>query len=599
MSIWQRAVETYDCHSDQAGKQSIKYPVALTPIAHVIQNAQIEIILDEHGEFVQAESVPKDDSKTIIPATEASAGRTSSACAHPLSDQLFYIAPYGGNKYEMYLNQLRSWAESEFSHPKVRAILAYIERGTIVDDLADEKLIELDESGKPLSKYDKYMIRWRVMNTGDNDACYKDTSLFDAFIGYHHTLQSTAQKGLCMISGNEELIAKNHPCGIVAKDGRAKLISANDKSNFTYRGRFIEPQQALTVGHETSQKAHNALAWIIANQSIMIGGRTFVCWSPRGDASLFKDSGTLTPSYSDEEEKKDFPVTPTDYKADLKKELSGWQDKLPAEDDIVIASFDAATTGRLSITYYNELKGSDFLNRLAFWKEHCYWPSGTFGYQSPSIWEIVKCAFGTEQNGKLSVDDRVMREQAQRLFHSVIDKSPIPQDIVMALMHRASMPLAYDTKSNRIKILYNACAVIYAYRTVTKKEEWEMALEKDKKDKSYQFGRLLAVMEKVERDTYDRDEKREPNAIRMQSVFCERPMYAARIIRDSLNPYFAKLSPGTRIYYNNLIGEIFGHLSEYDEKDLNRQLEDSYLLGYYLQRSELYTKKESNNEEEN
>lgn len=599
MSIWQRAVETYDCHSDQAGKQSTKYPVALTPIAHVIQNAQIEIILDEHGEFVQAKSVPKDDSKTIIPATEASAGRTSSACAHPLSDQLFYIAPYGGNKYEMYLNQLRSWAESEFSHPKVRAILAYIERGTIVDDLADEKLIELDESGKPLSKYDKDMIRWRVMNTGDNDACYKDTSLFDAFIGYHHTLQSTAQKGLCMISGNEDLIAKKHPCGIVAKDGRAKLISANDKSNFTYRGRFIEPQQALTVGHETSQKAHNALAWIIANQSIMIGGRTFVCWSPRGDASLFKDSGTLTPSYSDEEEKKDFPVTPTDYKADLKKALSGWQDKLPAEDDIVIASFDAATTGRLSITYYNELKGSDFLNRLAFWKEHCYWSSGKFGYQSPSIWEIVKCAFGTEQNGKLSVDDRVMREQAQRLFHSVIDKSPIPQDIVMALMHRASMPLAYDTKSNRMKILYNACAVIYAYRTVTKKEEWEMALEKDKKDRSYQFGRLLAVMEKVERDAYDPEEKREPNAIRMQSVFCERPMYASRIIRDSLNPYLEKLKPRARIYYNNLIGEIFGHLSEFDEKSLNRQLEDSYLLGYYLQRSELYTKKESTNEEEN
>lgn len=599
MSIWQRAVETYDCHSNQAGKQSIKYPVALTPIAHVIQNAQIEIILDEHGEFVQAKSVPKDDSKTIIPATEASAGRTSSACAHPLSDQLFYIAPYGRNKYEMYLNQLRSWAESEFSHPKVRAILAYIESGTIVDDLADEKLIELDESGKPLSKYDKSLIRWRVMNTGDNDACYKDTSLFDAFIGYHHTLQSTAQKGLCMISGNEELIAKNHPCGIVAKDGRAKLISANDKSNFTYRGRFIEPQQALTVGHETSQKAHNALAWIIANQGIMIGGRTFVCWSPRGDASLFKDSGTLTPNYSDEEEEKDFPVTPTDYKADLKKALSGWQDKLPAEDDIVIASFDAATTGRLSITYYNELKGSDFLNRLAFWKEHCYWSSGKFGYQSPSIWEIVKCAFGTEQNGKLSVDDRVMREQAQRLLHSVIDQAPIPQDIVRALMHRASMPLAYDTKSNRIKILYNACAVIYAYRTVTKKEEWEMALEKDKKDRSYQFGRLLAVMEKAERDAYDPEEKREPNAIRMQSVFCERPMYAARIIRDSLNPYFAKLFPGMRIYYNNLIGEIFERLSEFDEKDLNRQLEDSYLLGYYLQRSELYTKKESNNEEEN
>ena len=29
-----------------------------------------------------------------------------------------------------------------------------------------------------------------------------------------------------------------------------------------------------------------------------------------------------------------------------------------------------------------------------------------------------------------------------------------------------------------------------------------MSLDKEKKDRSYQFGRLLAVMEKVERDTY-------------------------------------------------------------------------------------------------
>mgnify|MGYP002519013998 FL=1 len=601
MSIWQRAVETYDCHSDSVGK-SFDNHVTLMPISHIIQNAQIEIILDEYGDFKEALDVAKDkkNNKTIIPATERSAGRVGDTpCAHPLSDQLRYIATYMPERHEPYLNQLRAWAESEFSHPKVRAILAYIERGTIVDDLADENIIELDESGKPLSKYDKYMIRWRVMNTGDNDACYKDTSLFDAFIGYYRSLQNEAPKKLCMISGKDERITESHPKGTVASSYGAKLISANDSSNFTYRGRFTDSQQAATIGYETSQKAHNALAWVAANQGIIIGGRTFVCWNPKGDTSLFKDSGTLTPNYSDEEEEKDFPVTPTDYKADLKKALSGWQDKLPAEDDIVIASFDAATTGRLSITYYNELKGSDFLNRLAFWKEHCYWSSGKFGYQSPSIWEIVKCAFGTEQNGKLSVDDRVMREQAQRLLHSVIDQAPIPQDIVRALMHRASMPLAYDTKSNRIKILYNACAVIYAYRTVTKKEEWEMALEKDKKDRSYQFGRLLAVMEKVERDTYDRDEKREPNAIRMQSVFCERPMYASRIIRDSLNPYFAKLSPGMRIYYNNLIGEIFERLSEFDEKDLNRQLEDSYLLGYYLQRSELYTKKESNNEEEN
>lgn len=182
------------------------------------------------------------------------------------------------------------------------------------------------------------------------------------------------------------------------------------------------------------------------------------------------------------------------------------------------------------------------------------------------------------------------------MLHCVIDKAPMPSDIVQALMHRASMPLAYNN-INRRKILFTACAAIYAYRTQAKKEEWTMSLDKEKKDRSYQFGRLLAVMEKVERDTYT-DEGREPNAIRMQSVFCDRPLYTAKIINDRLNPYFERLRPGSRAYYKKLIGEITEQLSNYDDAQLNRPLGDTYLMGYYLQRNELYTSKSNETKEE-
>lgn len=612
MSIWQRAVETYDCHSSLAGVYEIG-KVPLAPISHMVKDADIEITLDQKGNFVDAVILQKskNDSelalKTIIPVTENSAGRSGKKAyehPHPLSDNLGNIIKCFPESYSKYIEQINEWVNSEFTHPKVRAVSTYIHNGTIIDDLLNCGIIETQVSGIPLEKYQKFLVRWRVLGSGNNDECYKDESLFEAFSNYYMRKKSYAPSAICMISGKYDYITSNAPKGVIASKFNAKLISTNNKAYFTYRGRFTNSQQAATIGYETSQKAHNALAWVAANQGIIIGGRTFVCWNPKGDASLFKDSGTLAPNYSDKEEEKDFPVTPTDYKADLKKALSGWQDKLPAEDDIVIASFDAATTGRLSITYYNELKGSDFLNRLAFWKEHCYWSSGKFGYQSPSIWEIVKCAFGTEQNGKLSVDDRVMREQAQRLFHCVIDQAPIPQDIVTSLTRKASAPLAYDDSKthNHKKVLFTACAVIYAYRTVTKKEEWKMALEKNKKDRSYQFGRLLAVMEKVERDTYDRDEKREPNAIMLQSAFYERPFHTVYTIDGRLEPYFSKLSdisPAKECYYKNLIGEIVEQLSNFDSKDLNRRLEDSYLLGYYLQRNELYAKKENNNEEEN
>lgn len=607
MSIWQRAVETYDCHSDQAGVYEIG-KVPLAPISHIVKDADIEIVLDQEGNFLDATSLKSKDKsdlsqKTIIPITEDSAGRGGTTFfAHPLSDQLCYTAPCYPERYQKYADQIADWANSEFSHPKVCAVSAYIHKGTIVNDLIDCGIIETDADGVPLEKYSKNLIRWRVFGSGENDECYKDKSLFDAFCNYYLSKKSGNAKKTCMILGKDDYVVRNFPKGVLATSFNSKLISSSDNVNFTYKGRFTDAQQAATIGYEATQKAHNALTWVVANQGIFIDGRAFVCWDPSGCHVPLLESKVVKRPYEDDEEHeiKTF-TTPSDYKADLQKALSGWRQHLPDQENVVISSFDSATEGRLSIVYYNELKGSDFLNRLVFWQEHCFWQNGIFGYQSPSIWEIVKCSFGTEQGGKLTVDTRVMREQTQRLFHCIIDQSPIPLDIVQALMHRASNPLAYDDSKthNHKKVMFTACAVIYAYRTVTKKEEWKMALEKDKKDRSYQFGRLLAVMEKVERDTYDRDEKREPNAIRMQSVFCERPMYAARIIRDSLNPYFAKLSPGMRIYYNNLIGEIFGHLSEFDEKDLNRQLEDSYLLGYYLQRSELYTKKESNNEEEN
>ncbi len=596
MSIWQKAVETYDCHSALAGVPDAARSILL-PISHILQNSSIEITLDEYGEFLDAYA---GDEKIIIPATERSAGRSGTTlCPHPLSDQLQYTAPYGQERYRLYLKQLRAWAESEFSHPKIRAVLAYVERGTIVEDLADCEVIKLDEDGRPLGKYDKSMIRWRVVNTGDRDACYEDKSLFDSFIGYYRLLQSDSPKELCMITGREDRITENHPKGTIASAYGAKLISANDSSNFTFRGRFTDSHQAATIGYESSQKAHNALAWVAANQGVFIGDRTFVCWDPKGGNVPFTESGVLRAKAPSE----DSPRDPAAYKEDLRKVLSGWRAELPENDDVVIAVFDAATTGRLSITYYNELKGSDFLDRISFWQSHCFWENGKFGYQSPSIYDIVGCAYLTQSGGKFKVSDsekKLLREQAQRMLHCIIDGAAIPKDIVITLTHRASTPLAYD-KAGRSRLLFTACAVIYAYKTVTKKEEWKMSLEKDKNDRSYQFGRLLAVMEKAERDTYDAKDTRDPNAIRMQSVFCERPMYAAGIIHDRLNPYFARLSPGTRSYYKHLIGEIFENLSKFDMSELNRPLTESYLLGYYLQRNDLYRSNKNNtsdNEEE-
>ncbi len=596
MGLMQKAVETYDCHAALAGVPDAMRET-LAPISHIIKEAKIEVTIDANGNFISAAAVVKDkkserdESKTIIPATYKSSIRAKSPCAHPLSDKLSYLIPSSTERHDLYLKQLSDWANSEYSHPKVMAVLKYIESESLLDDLERNGLVTKDSNGELDARYDDDFVRWRVTGDGAVAPCWEDKSLIEAFIAYSEMLRDGSDSALCMITGEVLPIIEKHPKGVVSAAYGAKLISANDSSNFTYRGRFAEPSQAATISYVASQKAHNALRWVVANQGVIIGGRTFVCWNPKGKDVPNAMHSLL--SVSDSQKK---AATPSDYKKQLADAVNGWKLNLPDNEDVVIASFDAATTGRLSVTYYNELRASDFIDRLAHWQQTCCWENNQFGYQSPSVRQIAQCALGVERTEWLDVDDRILKEQVQRLLHCVIDKAPMPSDIVQALMHRASMPLAYNN-INRRKILFTACAAIYAYRTQAKKEEWTMSLDKEKKDRSYQFGRLLAVMEKVERDTYT-DEGREPNAIRMQSVFCDRPLYTAKIINDRLNPYFERLRPGSRAYYKKLIGEITEQLSNYDDAQLNRPLGDTYLMGYYLQRNELYTSKSNETKEE-
>lgn len=116
MGLFQKAVETYDAHSSLVGKAFDNRQV-LVPVSHILARADLEIALETDGRFASARAVDKEEPKIPIPATEESAGRTSAACAHPLCDQLCYLAPYDNVKHTLYVDQLTAWASSPYSHP--------------------------------------------------------------------------------------------------------------------------------------------------------------------------------------------------------------------------------------------------------------------------------------------------------------------------------------------------------------------------------------------------------------------------------------------------------------------------------------------------
>ena len=595
--------------------------VRMTPIAHMNAKAQIEVLLDLNGMFQSARVLDKEDSVTLIPVTEASEGRSSGIAPHALGDTLSYIAgdfaqycetdkqkKNAREKYECYIENLKKWAESEYSHAKVRAVYTYLLKKELIADLYRAGIITLKEdrtfdsrkiAGQP---YEKALVRFRFLGAAPGqDGSWSDPSLIRAYTAYYQSILP-GRRDICYFAGKEEMTSENHPKGIVAANYGAKLVSANDAQGFTYRGRFQTADQSYALGYEASQKIHRALTWLVNNKGAYAGTkdrRMFVCWDPQGRKTpdIFEEFGLI----GEEEELEEVA-----YREKLVKAFQGYRDQFRKEDSIIVMGLDAATTGRLSVTYYSEQPAGTFLDRILYWGETCHWYFLKFNekgqpyhtVETPVFRRIVECAFGRERERFIEADDKVLKEQVQRLVKCMLERQPVPFDIVQALAFRASTPMAYSS-TNRERVLSTACAMIFKYHRErgTKGVKEEMKLDVENRDRSYLFGRLLAILEKVERETFDRGEQREANAIRLQSAYVNHPMQTWKILEGILTSYFKKIPRQKRDDYRDQIGNITALLPDMNDQMLNQELEETYLLGYYLQRAELNKKKDTQKEE--
>lgn len=133
-----------------------------------------------------------------------------------------------------------------------------------------------------------------------------------------------------------------------------------------------------------------------------------------------------------------------------------------------------------------------------------------------------------------------------------------------------------------------------------------MELNRDREDRSYQFGRLLAVLERIEDSANYKKENthRTTNAVKNWKSFTLKPAYTFSRIHKKIMPYMESLSAGSQNAYKNMISEIIEKIDSTDGFT-NEKLEDTYLAGYYLQRRDMIEqavenskRKESEKEEE-
>lgn len=631
MSWMQKLYRTYEFVQNQGlDDEELALPFHLSKAVH------LKVVLNDKAELVRAERF-EGKKQVPIQVTEKSSKRSGSTiAAYALHDGLQYIAKTAeryltieylskvaekdnGKKwkeflagtdeekqtfadaekakyqscFEFYEKQLSDWVE--FSDLReINIVLRYVQKGSLIEDLIEKKYFSFEDNILLLGKDDPFSLTivWAVEIPDDphSDLCSK-SNIKSQWIKYQESQseQGNKSKDLCCVTGEEDYPVEAYP----KIDGNAKVVSANDDTGFTFRGRFYGDKdngakselgsQAVTLGRDVSQKAFNILKWLIKRQGISNGDQKTVVWAISGKEvpSPMKDSfGVIdwdnldTSAVENEEEMpsetnisgKNWSSSVGQKAAEIiKKKLHGYRANLENHEQISLLMLDKSTDGRMALTYYQEFLPADYFANLDAWIDDFSWyqrhsieKPNSKKTDKQTIWAFVPpspATIGYAVYGQ-ALSDTLKKQLYARLLPVIADGKnvPIPYDLVQKSFQTACNPYANHRpedgekirKTNWQRNIGVACALYKGWRArhqnPSQRRIYPMSLDTESRSRDYVFGRLLAVAEYLERTALNiTNEIRATNAERYMQRFATQPYQTWKQLEENLKPYKDRL----------------------------------------------------------
>ena len=496
-------------------------------------------------------------------------------------------------------------------------------------------------------------VAWQVINSElgsqaktSQAETWKDNSLFDSWQQFYATLDST--DGFCYITGQNRPLASKHPNRILRSATNAKLISANDMDSFTFLGRFTDNKasikahglQGANISAVVTEKAHAALSWLLARQGREEAGQAVVAWAISGTDTLqptepldksaafdvienaeqsvqihFEAADAEEFENMDNEDDEDIAQerdvideeAPLPFKhsnnlghlfaTHLNNTMQGYRQKLAAHDQISIITLEAATPGRMAVTYYHESMPNDYIDALESWHRQFAW---YFTYadsetnerkltlKAPTPKQIAQVTYGAR------LSDALKKQVVSQVLPCIVEGAArqFPLQLVDLSIKRACNPLALDNWEWE-QAVGVACALYRGYylrQSDDKQRSYTVALQTDYNNRDYLYGRLLAVAEDIESlALFIAGEKRNTTAQRYMQQFANRPFTTWRNIELALKPYENRLKSNRAGYLANMQDLLDQIMSRFDVEDFSNDsaLSGEFLLGYHSQKMQI------------
>lgn len=540
------------------------------------------LVINKKGNFIRIEDcrIDKDTARTFL--VKKSVGRSSAPVANYLYDNSAYVIGYsnkGNGKEDLYFDTFKAKVEEiKAAYPNIEDLnalwLFYQQsREEIVEQVKQDPLWEVVE--KNLSKKFSFFT-FRIEGDTKVIAQKKD------IMGLEQ--KKTAGGNICLITGsNGQSVETTTATSIAGSQATAKLVSFQVNSGYDSYGKQKGYNAPISEEAEFAYTtALNAMLAKGSHNKFMVGTRTFVFWassnneaSKQAEESLFDMLG-----FADSADDPNHRIE--NVRAVFKSIYSG-QLKTTLDDKFFILGL-APNAARIAVVYWSELPLKDFAEKIS---RH---------FEDMEIIDTRK-----EKKPYIGLKDML---STVTLGGKVSDATPnLPDAIAKSIFEGLPYPYTLFASCIRriraeqeVRIARIAILKAYLNRLKDNNKKIQQMLDKENTNHGYLCGRLFAVLDKIQEDTYHINSIRE----RYMNAASATPSSVFATILNLSSHHSEKLNESSKIFYEKLKQEIIDKLSA-DGFPTHLSLQDQgrFFIGFYHQRQSFFITKKNDNTTDN
>ena len=399
---------------------------------------------------------------------------------------------------------------------------------------------------------------------------------------WEQSLSSSDEDGVIgqdAISGEYLPLARTHDKIAGIRGGQAFGVNLVCFNNTAFESYGRTKSYNASISQKSMKKYTTALNFLVSSpmHRQAIGDMTLLYWANTKDSEKpyldFLSFSLFSPS---SDEAKD-EILDSVFKK-LREGRTPDMDFADLSTDFYILGVKP-NVSRLAVKLFERSKFGKLMANVA---KHCNDLRFSVNDRQLSVWEIDRALQSPVTNES---SDPALQA---KLLLSIIRGLPYPQTLLNTVVRRCrtdrdnAEKQFYSVSSTRARII-KACLIRKKYIT----EVYNM-LQENSPDTAYNLGRLFAVLEKIQSDAL-----KSVNASIKDKFFssaCATPYLVFPRLLKLAQAHLSKLGDGARIYSDKLIQSILSNINSAFPKALNMEEQGMFILGYYQQKQNLYTK---------